>query len=222
MPGKKYVDRKKKILHASAKLFMEKGYTHTTMVEISRETGIEKTAVVRAFSSKENILAELVRYVLEGQFAAAEKFLDGVTTDKILYYAAETTLQLYITESNEQIRDLYLTAYSMPNASSVIRDAVTEKLEWIFKEHLPELKKADFYELEIASGSIIRGFMAIPCGETFPMERKVNRYLETALRIYQVPEEKIREAIAFVSQFDYEKLAQQTIGQMLKHLEEVI
>lgn len=222
MPGKKYVGRKRKILYFSAKLFMEKGYIHTTMVDISTATGIEKTAVVRAFSSKENILAELVRYVLEGQFAAAEQFLSGRTTDKILYYAAETTLQLYIAKSNEQIRELYSTAYTMPNTSAVIRDAVTEKLEGIFKEHLPELKKADFYELEIASGSIIRGFMAIPCSEDFTMERKVIRYLETTLRIYQVPEEKIKEAIAFVSQFDYVKLAQQTIKQMLKHLEDVI
>lgn len=226
MVGEKYVkafmERKRDVLYAATKLFLKKGYTHTTMLDIAKESGVEKTAVSRAFGSKENILAELVKYVLEEQFGVVEKFLDGITEDRILFYAAETTLQLYMAESSEHIRDLYLVAYSLPNTSEIIQQTITDKLSVIFKDHLPHFQRSDFYELEIASGGIIRGFMMIPCKEGFTMVRKVARYLETTLLIYRVPDEKIKEAIAFVLQFNYEKLARQTIEQMQRNLESVI
>lgn len=214
-------ERKKKVLHAAAKMFLEKGYTESTVREISRVSGVEKTAMIRAFGGKENILAELVKYVLEGQFSFTAKFLEGKTEDKILFYAAETTLQLYMAESNESIRNLYSVAYSMPNTSEIIQNTITAKLEEIFKKHLPKLKRDDFYELEIASGGIMRSFMILPCNQSFTMERKVARFIETTLLIYRVPDEKIKETIEFVSQFDYPMLAQTAINHMLSYLEQV-
>ena len=148
--------------------------------------------------------------------------LQGVTDDPLLFYAAETTMQLYMAESGEQIRNLYLAAYSMPHSIDIIHQAVTEKLEQIFKEHLPHLQTRDFYELEIASGGVMRSFMARPCDMYFTMERKVNRFLETTFRIYQVSNEKIQEAIAFVQQFDFPDIAKNTIDRMLQYLKESI
>lgn len=211
---------KKKVLHAAAGLFLEKGYTDTTVREIAKVAGMTTSKMVYTFQSKENILCELVKYVLEGQFEKAEMMLTDIPHDKILYYAAETTLQLYMAESNEKIRDLYSAAYSMPKSSEIIQQTITEKLKDILQEQLPDLKTEDFYKLEIASGGIMRGFMTVPCSESFPMEQKVASFLETTFKIYEVPKEKIREAIAFVSQFDYPKLAQETIDSMLAYLEE--
>ena len=211
---------KKKVLHAAAGLFLEKGYTDTTVREIAKVAGMTTSKMVYTFQSKENILCELVKYVLEGQFEKAEMMLTDIPHDKILYYAAETTLQLYMAESNEKIRDLYSAAYSMPKSSEIIQQTITEKLKDIFQEQLPDLKTEDFYKLEIASGGIMRGFITVSCSERFPMEQKVASFLETTFKIYEVPKEKIREAIAFVSQFDYPKLAQETIDSMLAYLEE--
>lgn len=205
-------------LYAAAKLFLEKGYSNTTMKEIAKAAGIEYNALNRTFRFKENILADLVTYVLREQFASATKLLAGVTDDQILYYAAETTLQLYIVESSEHIRDLYGAAYSLPTTTKIIQDTITGKLENIFKEHLPDLESKDFYEREIASGGIMRGFMTIPCDRYFTMERKVAAFLQTTFLVYEVPKKKIQEAIEFVSQFDYPKVAQDTINAMLNNL----
>lgn len=38
-------------------------------------------------------------FVLDGQFEFTEKLLEGKTDDKILFYATETTLQLYMAET---------------------------------------------------------------------------------------------------------------------------
>ena len=61
--------------------------------------------------------------------------------------------------------------------------------------------------------------MSVPCDMYFTMQRKVKRYLETAFLVYKVPEAKIREAVNFVSQIDFESAAPQVINQLLAALD---
>lgn len=210
---------KKKVLFSAAKLFLTKGFAAATVKEIAAAAGITPSTMLYVFKSKEDILCELVEYVLEGQFHTTETLLKGKTEDKILFYAAETTLQLHMAESSEHVRDLYAAAYSLPKTSDIIQHMITGKLETIFGEHLPHLETKDFYELEIASGGVMRGFMTRECDMYFTMERKVRRFIETTFLIYRVSDEKIDEAIAFVSKFDFEKIARQTIESMVAYLD---
>lgn len=219
-PGKNHEEMKGRVLSVSARLFLEKGYTATTLKEIAKTAEINIGSLMNLFGSKEDILCDLVKYVLEAQFSATASLLKDKTDDKILFYAAETTLQLHIAESGEHIRDLYNAAYSLPKTTEIIQHTITNKLEEIFKPSLPHLETKDFFELEIASGGIMRGFMTIPCDMYFTMERKYKRFLETTFKLYDVPQEKIRETIEFVSGFDFELIAKQTIKSMLAFLEE--
>ena len=212
-------DIKRKSLHAAAKLFLSRGYANSTVREIAQEAGVSLSAMVRACGTKEDIVCDLVAYVLEGQFKAAEAMLAGITDDKILFYAAETTLQLYMAESSGHIREMYSVSYSLPKSAAIIYREITKKLEIIFGEHLPQLKTKDFYEYEIASAGIMRNFITVPCDMYFTMEHKVARFLETTFLVYRIPEEKIKEAIKFVSRFDYPAIAKNVISQMLEYLE---
>ena len=210
---------RKKVLNESAKLFLKKGFADSTVKEISAAADINPSTLMYIFGSKEEILCELVEYVIRGQFETAKKLVEGKTEDKIFFYAVETTLQLYMAESDENVREIYATAYSMPKTSEIIQRTLTGKLEDIFGEHLPHLETKDFYELEIASGGVMRGFMTIPCDMYFTMERKVKRFLETTFLIYRVPDEKIKKIIEFAFQFDYNSIAKNTIESMLQFLE---
>lgn len=207
---------RKKLLYVAAKQFLQKGYTMTSLKDIAAEAGTNTGVLMRTFGSKENILAVLVKYVLNEQFSQTSNLLKGKTDDKILFYAAETTLQLHIVESDENIREMYGAAYSLPSTTQIIQQTITGKLESIFSEHLPHLETKDFYELEIASGGIMRGFMTIPCDMYFTMDRKIKRFLETTFLVYRVSDEKIKEAIDFVSQFDFKQIAQDLIQSMLR------
>ncbi len=220
--GKNHEKMKNHVLFVSAKLFLENGYTNTTLREITAAADINLGSLINLFRNKEDILAALVEYVLEGQFSATAKMLEGKTDDKILFYAAETTLQLYLAESGEHIRDLYNCAYSLPKSMDIIQQTITVKLADIFKEHLPDLDISDFYKLEIASGGIMRAFVTVPCTMLFPMEQKVEAFLRSTFKIYDVSNEKIEQAVAFVSQIDYRSFAQATIDSMVKTLEEYV
>ena len=212
---------RKLVLYTAARMFLEKGYEAASVRQIASAAGINVNTMVHDFGAKENILCELVEYVLKGQFSAAKNLLLGMTEDGVLYYAAETALQLHMAECSEAARNLYRSAYSLSLTSELIQRNIAEKLtSVVFREYLPDCSLEDFYRLEIASGSMIWGYMTIPCDADFTREQKVDCFLDAALRIYRVPEEKIAEAKAFVKRFDYPNIARKTIADMLEFLEE--
>ena len=94
-------------------MFLEKGYEAASVRQIASAAGINVNTMVHDFGAKENLLCELVEYVLKGQFSATKKLLLGMTEDRTLYYAAETALQLHMAECSEAARNLYRSAYSL-------------------------------------------------------------------------------------------------------------
>jgi len=212
-------ENKEWLLCAAAKLFLRKGYTASTLREIAREAHVNIGSLMYIYENKENILTDLVSIVIRGQFRFTDQLLRGLTEDKVLYWAAETTLQLYMAESSEAIRDLYLAAYSLPKPSALIYQHITEKLQEFFQENFLDYETKDFYELEIASGGVIRSFMSVPCNFYFDINRKVRRYLEAAFRLYRLPEEKAEEAFRFVSAIDFSAAAHQLVERLLNDIE---
>ncbi len=89
-----------KVPHAAAKLFLEKGFTESRMGEISTLAGVSYGSMMFIFRSKEEILSELVGFVLDGQFEATTKMLtvfgkptvSGGSFEKIGVYSAIGTL----------------------------------------------------------------------------------------------------------------------------------
>lgn len=216
------ISTKNKVLHAAAELFLEKGFQKTTIMDIAGRAGVNRGSVVFAITDKENLLKMLVDYVLDGQFEASRALIAGKTDDTVLYYAAECAMQLYMAESSEQVREIYAAAYSLPSTSELIYTKSTAKLRPLFEAYNPSWQDSDFYECEIASGSIIRGYMAKHCDVYFTIDKKVRAYLRHSLALYHVPEEKVDEAIAFVSTIDFRAVAEQTIAHMLGYLEKRI
>lgn len=206
------------VLHSAMKMFMEKGYSNTKIHDISNECGVTYNEIYRMFIDKETLLSHLVDLVIEHQFEFADEFLKDKTDDKLFKYAFESVLQLYIAESKEDIREMYSVSYSMPITTHKIYDFITKKLEDTFKDYLPEFNTKEFYELEMASAGIMRGYIINPCTMYFTMDRKVERFLQTSLRIYKVPEEKIIDVLKFVNSFDMEKLASEVLDTLYEYI----
>ena len=194
-----------KMLRAAVKLFLEKGYEGTTTAEIARAAGMTPSSFFRAFPSKEALLLELDKRMFSGQFALAEQH--SAARDPVLLYAVETAIQLHIAELTEPLRELYVTAYTLPSTSAYLYRSTAKRLEGIFGDYLPDAEAKDFYEMEIASAGMMRSFMAVPCDVYFTVERKIARFLECALKLYNVPVERRREATADVLQLDLHAMA---------------
>ena len=206
------------ILHSATKLFLEKGYSNTRVRDISNDSGVTYNEIFRMYEDKDTLLSHLINLVIAHQFEFSENYLKNITDDKLYLYVFESTLQLYIAESMEHIREMYAVSYSLPNTSHKIYEYITEKIENVFKDYLPHYETKDFYELEIACAGIMRGFIINPCNMYFTMDRKVRRFIKTTLKIYEVPKDKIEETIKFVESFDMKKLAKKVIDTLYEYI----
>ena len=206
------------VLHSATKLFIENGYINTRIKDIADDAKVGYNEIFRLFGDKDNLLIQLIDLVIEHQFNITREFLKDKTEDKLIMYVFEAVLQLYVAESKEHIREMYAVSYSLPNTSHRIYEYFTLKLEDVFQEYLPNYETKDFYELEIASAGIMRGYIVNPCTMYFTMDRKIKRYLETSLKVYDVPKSKILEVTEFINQFDMEKLAQQVMDTLYEFI----
>ena len=211
------IARRNKMLKAATFLFLEQGYEKTTTMQIATAAGMSQASFFAAFESKEAILLELTKIMFSSQFVAAAAMMP--TDDPLLLYALETGLQLHITELSEPLRELYVATYSLRSTSEFVYQNTTKKLMEIFGSYLPDAKENDFYELEIASASITRGFMARPCDLYFTMERKLRRYLSCCFRIYKVPQEVYAPVIEAALRRDLKSDAEKIIAATVQRAE---
>ena len=210
---------RKKILSASIKVFLEKGYEGATAKEIADLAGISSGSPFSLFGNKEGVLLELVRMMFSGQFDLADSLI-GKDADPLLLYGVETALQLHITELSQQLRELYVMAYSLSSTSEYIYEQTAARLSVIFGPYLPHCEDKDFYELEVASASITRGFMAKPCDLYFTIERKLRRFLQCCYKLYDVPPEKYEPVVERVLQMDLKRMAKALIARTAQAAEE--
>ena len=210
-----------KVLRSAVALFLEKGYTRTTTGEIATAAGIGQSSFFHVFPSKEALLLELVQRMFAGQFDLAGQHSGA--EDPVFLYAVETALQLHIAELTEPLRELYVMGYTLPSTSAFIYRSTAARLQKIFGPYVPGAQPKDFYEMEIASGSIMRGFMSVPCDVYFTMEAKISRFLDCSLKLYDVPKEKRAAITAAVLQMDLHTMAsgiiQKTVQQAEKGFE---
>ena len=207
----------KRILQACIRLFLENGYHQTTMVQILKEAQVSSSSFQNLFRSKDGVLLELVDFMFENQFGTARK-VAGAELPPVYVYAAETALQITLTELNENLRQIYLEAYTQQRLLDYIQRATAKELHRIFGPYQSELTERDFYELELGTAGLMRGYMANPCTADFPLERKLEKFLTLALRGYKVPEEELQKVLSFLAEMDIRGIAQKVMEELFRRL----
>ena len=207
----------KRILQTCVRLFLENGYRRTTMTQILKEAKVSSSSFQNLFRTKDGVLQELVEFMFENQFGIARGVV-GAKLPPVYVYAAETALQITLTELNENLRDIYLEVYTQQKLLDGIQRATAKELYAIFGPYQPELTEQDFYELEFGSAGLMRGYMANPCTEDFTLERKLNKFVTLALRGYRVPEEEVQQVLVFLAGLDMRGIAQSVMEELFRQL----
>ena len=208
---------KKRILTVCVKLFLEQGYKKTTVAEIVQKANVSNSSFQNIFRAKDGVLTELVEFMFSNQFGAAKK-VAGTQLPPVYVYAVETAIQMTLTELNENLRDIYIEAYSHEEALEYIFRETAKELYQIFGPYQPQLTEQDFYALEIGSAGIMRGYMARPCDDVLTLEKKLGCFLSMSLRAYRVPEDEIHRVLAFMTELDIRAVAQQVMHQLFNAL----
>ena len=87
-------------------------------------------------------------------------------------------------------------------------------LHGIFGAYLPGSTESDFYELEIGTAGMMRGYMARPCDIYFTLAHKLERFLRMSLSAYSVPKPEQDEVIASVLALDICAIADRVMQQL--------
>ena len=201
----------RKILTAATALFVQKGYEKTSLTDIAKLSGVSKRIIIYEMNSKEEILVHLVAKFLDGITEASDAVSTKLTDDKLLIFMANEVLQIYMAEMNEDMRNLYLAAYSMPKTSEAVLRIRSEMLFDKFGYLFPSFALKDYYELEIATMGIMRAYMSVPCDMYFTLEAKTDRLLSTMLKIYDVEKQTLDEVKEFIKKIDFESVSKNTV-----------
>lgn len=208
---------KKRILTVCVRLFLEKGYKRSTLAEIIKKADVSYSTFQNIFRAKDGVLTELVEFMFSNQFAMARDET-GAKLPPVYVYAVETAIQMTLTELNENLREIYIEAYTEKEASEYILRETAKELHGIFGSYLPDATERDFYNMEIGSASIMRGYMVHPCDEELTLEKKLRLFLTMSLRAYNVPKEEVEQVIRFVEGLDIRAIAEQVMQKLFKAL----
>ncbi len=210
-------DAKRRILAACAQLFLKKGYTNTTVAEVIKEANVSSSSFQNIFHAKDGVLSEFVDIMFDRQFSKVKEFADSFPSPAYVY-AIETALQLALTETAENLRDIYVEAYSYPHTLELISQRTTAELKRAFERYLPDLAECDFYEMDIGTSGMMRSFMAHRCDHYFTLERKIHCFLEMSLSVYHVPEEEKKQILSYVARIDLRAAAKQVMDALFDSL----
>ena len=210
-------ETKRKILTVCVRLFLEQGYKNTSVSQIVDEAGVARGSYLNLFPTKDKILLDLTETMFGGQFGMARSIADA-KLPPVYAYALETAIQLTLTELNENLREIYIEAYSLPETSEYIYLHTTAELKQIFSANFPDYSDSDFYEMEIGTAGLMRSYMARKCDIHFPLERKLSRFLTAAMRVYRVPEDELEQTVRFVERLDIRSIAERVMHTLFQTL----
>ena len=155
---------------------------------------------------------DLVEFMFENQFGMARTI--SKTSNPVLIYAVETSIQIALAELNENLRDIYIEAYSNTNTIEYIHQHTSTELHKIFGSYLPSYEESDFYELEIGSSGIMFGYMAKHCDKYFTLEKKIQRFLTMSMTVYSVPDNEQQQILSYISNLDIRQIANQVMQKL--------
>ena len=210
-------EAKRRILAACVRLFLEKGYTNTKVAEILKEADVSAGSFQNIFHTKDGVLTELIGMMFGRQFGAVRAFAANAPSP-VYIYAVETALQLALTELSENLRDIYVEAYTFPATMEIIHRSTTAELQTAFSAYLPGCAECDFYEMELGTAGMMRAYMVCRCTAEFPLERKISRFLTMSLRVFRVPEDERARIIAHVAALDVCALARRVMNALFESL----
>ena len=205
-----------RVLSTSVRLFLERGYRGTTMAVILKEADVSSSSFQNVFGNKDGAMYELMKLMFSGQFSAADSAaaLLGPNASPAFAYALETSVQLTIAELSEIIRDLYLQAYASERSLEYIRRNTAKHLQKFFQQYNPSFDEEDFYQMDIGTSGLMLGFMLRPCSDDFPLDVKIERYLQMSLSALNVPAEERAAIIEGIKQQDLRSIAKAAVKQL--------
>ena len=211
-------ESRRRILSACVRLFIEKGYKKTTLSDIQKDADVTPSTFYNIYRSKSGVLSELIGFMFDNQFGIARN-ITGEEASPVRLYALETSIQLSLAELSDNLREIYVEAYTDSEMVDLIHSRTAPVLQGIFAPYMADCAESDFYEYEIGTAGLMRAYMARPCDQYFTLEKKLGRFLTMSLAVFRVPDGEIRDMTRYISGLDIRTIADNVMQKLFAALE---
>ena len=170
-------DTRSEIVLMGCNMFLEKGYTNASTKAMCEELGISTGNFNFHFPKKDDLLAVLVEELCDFQWnLMEEEAQEGVNS--LLAYCLELTSMVSASEQDENIRDFFVSSYTIPVTLNIIRKNDIEKMKKVFSPYCKGWSEEKFREAEdIVSGIEYAALMTTETSS--PLEIRIELALTT-------------------------------------------
>lgn len=218
MPRKRKVNTTKtEIIQTATRMFLEKGFTNTSVKSICDELDISTGNLTFHFPSKEHLLAILVEMLCDFQWKIIERALDEGATS-LQAVCLELPAMAAVCAENEIAKDFYLSAYTHPMSLEIIRKNDIAKAKQVFGCYCPDWTQEQYMAAEVLiSGIEYATLMATP--SSAPLHTQIMAALDTILTVYQVPCELRQAQLQKVLSMDYRTIGRRILQEFAEYIE---
>ena len=209
---------KLEIIQVASRLFLNRGYSKTTIKAIADELDISTGHLMFYFPTKEHLLAVLVHMLCDFQWKMMQNHVEEGNTS-LMAICLELSTMAAMCEDDEIAKDFYLSAYTHPLTLEIIRKNDTARAKQVFCEYCPNWDDQHFAGAEILVSGIEYATL-MTTGEAVSMDIRVAGGLDNILTTYQVPEDVRRTKINKVLAIDYRTLGKQVLDNFKSYVEE--
>ena len=216
-PRKKVNATKKEIIQIAMRMFLENGFTDTSVKSISNELDISTGNLTFHFPTKEHLLAVLVELLCSFQSHMIEVALNEGSSS-MMAMCLELAAIASICDSNAVAKDFYISAYTHPMTLEIIRHNDRERARRIFS--CPGWTDREYTEAEtLVSGIEYGTLMTTPSAG--PLSVRVAGALHVILRIYGVSEDYRDMMIGRVLEMDYRSLGKRFLSEFNDYVRQI-
>ena len=202
---------KLQIVQVACKLFLEQGYSSTSVKAICSELEMSPGNLTFYYPTKEHLLAELIDLLCRFQWKMMEREADDGYSS-VMAICLELMAMAAVCEEDSAAKDMYFSAYTSPLCLSIIRRNDTDRAKEVFAAYRPEWKDEQFAEAELLVSGIEYATLTATDG-TVSLETRIAGALNQILSIYGVPAEVREMKIARVLKMDYRTISRRILAE---------
>lgn len=216
---KKLNPTKKEIIQVAIRLFLERGFTDTSVKLISDTLKISTGNLTFHYPTKEHLLAVLVEMLCDFQWQSMEKALEEGSSP-LMALCLELAAMASICEENEIARDFYLSVYMHPTTLNIIRENDQKKAKKLFGSYCAGWEEWNYAEAEtLVSGIEYATLMNTACSPALPV--RIAGALKCIMKMYGVPDGQCDGCIERVLQMDYRSIGRRVLDEFNAYIRSV-
>ncbi len=207
------------IIRVATRMFLEDGYSSTSIKAICNELSISTGNLTFYFHTKEHLLKTLVEMCCNFQW----KMMKNVAEDslsKAMALCLELAAMAAVCEDNEIAKNFYILAYTSPLSLNVIRKSDAKRAKEVFSQFCPTYTDEDFLAAEILVSGIEYSTLMTTDASLF-LEKRIEGALDAILAIYNVPVELRKTIIHKVLSYDYHEIGKKMLREFKDYVQEV-